>query len=371
MYLPSLPMLEDVFHATTAEVQRTLATYFVGFATGQALYGPIADRFGRKPPLYGCLILYVVTCIGCAVSPTIEALAAFRLFQAIGACGGAVIARAMVRDMFPPTEIRKAFSTLLMINGVAPAISPTCGGLLLKWFGWSSVFWFQALLGIIGLVLVHFRIKETLTPEKQQPLHLGHIFASYGRLLTDRTFLGASLGSGLAAAGMFAYIAGAPFVFIELFKLTPQQFSWMFGTNAVGIIITSNINGRIHGVPAERVFRIANLAQLCSAVLLLVAVLTGIGGFAGVWLPLMCYISCVGFTYPNGSTIALAKHGHIAGIASALLGTNQFLLAAITTTLLGVLHSETALPMAVVIVCCAGLAVVMNFALLGFQRSNR
>ena len=193
MYLSSLPQLETVFAASAAEVQRTLAAFFIGFATGQSFYGPLADRFGRKPPLYFSNSLFVAASVGCALAPSIGWLAFFRLLQALGACGGAVISRAMVRDLFEPAETRRVFSMLMLVNGVAPILAPLAGGYLLLWFGWQSVFWTLALIGALTLIGVHFRLRETLDPARAQPLHLGRVFATYRTLLSDRVLLGSSL----------------------------------------------------------------------------------------------------------------------------------------------------------------------------------
>jgi len=364
MYLPALPTLERVFHASTADVQRTLSAFFLGFSCGQSLWGPITDRYGRRAPLYFSLVTFFLTSAGCALAPTIEVLIVMRLLQAISACGGAVIARAMVRDLFPPEETRRAFSTLIMLNATAPAIGPLIGGVMLAWLGWASIFWALALASAAALLLMHFLLPESLPPGARQPLNLGHVFSTYGMLLRDRTFLGASLATGLASAGMFVYITGSPFVFIEIYKITPQQFALLFGVNALGIIAVSNLNARVlHRYPAARILKAANLIQCASGLALVLAAVTRAGVLL-TWLPLFTYVSCIGLTFPNGSALSMAKHARMAGMASALLGTNQFALAAIATAILGVIPSVTPVPMAVMIAICGCLAVTINFVAL-------
>jgi DHA1 family bicyclomycin/chloramphenicol resistance-like MFS transporter len=311
------------------------------------------------------MLLFLGASAGCAMAPSIHALALLRLLQAMGACGAAVIARAVVRDLFAPEDTRRVFSTLIMLNAFAPAAAPLLGGLLLAWLGWQSIFWALALAGVMGALLVRLQLKESLDPANAQPLHLGHIFRSYGRLFRDRVFLGSSLTTGFSSAGMFAYIAGAPFVFIELYGLTPQKFAWIFGSNALGIVLASRINVRfLQGYPADRILKGANLVQLAAGLALVAAAWTRGGSVVALWVPLFVYVASIGVTFPNGSAIALAKHGAMAGIASALLGTNQFGLAVISTTILSWLSSATAVPMAVVILTCAALATAMNFTLL-------
>jgi DHA1 family bicyclomycin/chloramphenicol resistance-like MFS transporter len=366
MYLPSLPELTRTFHTTEAGVQFTLVTFFVGFAFGQSLYGPITDRFGRKPPLYGSLVLFVVSSMACAVTPSIGWMSVFRLFQAVGACGGGVMSRAMVRDLFPPEELRKIFSMLVLVLGVSPLIAPLIGSYLLEWFGWRSTFYAQALLGSLCLLGVHFRLPESLRAEDQQPLDWGAIKSNYRRLVSDRTFVGASLVCGFSSAGMLAYIASAPFVFMEIYKVPLRVFPWMFASIAAGMITASQINGRMpRRIPVWKVLRVANLVQLTSGILVLAAALSGWGGLTAIFVPVFAYVSAAGFVFPNGSAIAMQRHGSIAGTASALLGTNQFFVAAITTTILGFIVSTTALPMAVVIAGCALCGNILNFLTLG------
>lgn len=366
MYLPSMPLLEKVFSATTAQVQITLVTFLIGFALGQALYGPITDRFGRKPPLYFSLTLFVLSSAACALSKSVNWLAFFRLLQAVGACGGAVVSRAMVRDLFPPTELRKIFSMLVLVLGVSPLISPFIGGYLLVWFGWKSVFFTQASLGALMLIAMHFRLSESLAPENARPLHMDHVLSTYSQLLRDRTFLGASLVCGFSSAGMFAYIASAPFVFINIYKLPPQQFGWLFGFIAAGLIGASQVNGRMsHNIPLWKVLRVANLVQLVAGIAVLVTASTGFGGMIGIFAPVFVYMCGTGFVFPNGSAIAMMRHGNMAGTASALLGTNQFIIAAATTIVLGVIDNSSAMPMAIVIAGCGLAATVLNYFTLG------
>jgi DHA1 family bicyclomycin/chloramphenicol resistance-like MFS transporter len=366
MYLPSMPLLEKVFHATTAQVQITLVTFLLGYALGQSLYGPVTDRFGRKPPLYFSLTLFVVSSIACAQATSVQTLSFFRLLQAIAACGGAVVSRAMVRDLFPPTELRRIFSMLVLVLGVSPLVSPFIGGYLLVWFGWKSIFFTQASLGALTLLAVHFRLRESMAPENAHPLNLDHIVSSYGELLKDGTFVGASVVCGFSSAGMFAYIASAPFVFINIYKLPPQQFGWLFGIIAAGLISASQVNGRMsHKIAIWKVLRTANLVQMIAGFAVLATASSGFGGMAGLFLPVFVYMCATGFVFPNGNAIAMMRHGNMAGTASALLGTNQFVIAAVTTIMLGWIDNSSAMPMAIVIAACGVAATLLNFATLG------
>jgi DHA1 family bicyclomycin/chloramphenicol resistance-like MFS transporter len=365
MYLPAMPQMEQVFHTTAAAVQYTMVTFLVGFALGQSLYGPITDRFGRKPPLYVSLTLFVFSSAACALAPSIQIMSFFRLLQALGACGGAVISRAIVRDLFPTSELRRIFSMLVLVVGVSPVIAPMLGSYLLIWFGWKAAFVTQTLIGIVCLAGMHFRLPESLPRTARIPLRVDTIVAGYARLIKDKTFLGASVMCGFSAAGTFAYITSAPFVYISLYKVPPAEFGWLFGAAAAGMVTASQINGRMsQRTPLWRVLRNASLVQLAAGLLLLIAVLTGRGGLAAVFVCILAYIAAQGFVFPNGSAIAMMRHGEIAGTASALLGTNQFMIAAIAATFLGLLENP-AVPMAIVIFICASASASLNFLMLG------
>ena len=360
-----MPVMEKVFHTSAQAIQVTLVTFLVGFAIGQSLYGPITDRFGRKPPLYTSLLLFIASSLGCALSPSIRVMSVFRLLQAIGACGGSVISRAMVRDLFAPHELRRIFSMLVLVLGVSPVIAPLIGSYLLVWFGWRAAFVTQALIGAACFAGMHFRLSESLPHAARRPLNLDAIRSGYAQLLKDRTFLGASFVCGFGSGGTFAYIASAPFVFISLYKVPTREFGWLFGCVAAGMVVASQINGRMpHRVPLWRVLRTANLVQLAAGTLLLATVLTGIGGLAALFAGIFVYIAAQGFVFPNGSAIAMMRHGNIAGSASALLGTNQYLIAGIFTIFLGFIENP-AVPMAIVIAGCAAAATLLNFLTLG------
>ncbi|MEO5924111.1 MAG: Bcr/CflA family multidrug efflux MFS transporter [Bryobacteraceae bacterium] len=365
MYLPAMPQLEQVFHASAAAVESTMVTFLIGFAFGQLLYGPITDRFGRKPPLYFSLVLFTISSAACAFVPSIGMMSLLRLFQALGACGGSVISRAMVRDLFPPSELRRVFSMLVLVLGVSPILAPMLGSYLLLWFGWQSAFLAQATVGVLCFLGMHFRLRESMSDEQRRPLHLGTIISSYATLIKDRTFMGASAVCGFSSAGAFAYIASASFVFISQYKVAIEHFGWLFGSVAAGMVAASQINGRMSShIPLWKVLRGANLVQLAAAILLLSSVLSGIGGLPVVFFSIFIYIACQGFVFPNGSTIAMMRHAEMAGTASALLGTTQFLIAAVGTAFLGSLDNP-AIPMALVILTCAVISTALNFLTLG------
>ncbi|MEQ1949261.1 MAG: MFS transporter, partial [Bryobacteraceae bacterium] len=257
---------------------------------------------------------------------------------------------------------------LILVLGVSPMLAPLIGSYLLDWFGWTSIFWAQGFVGALCAIAVHFRLAESMPMEARRPLSLEQIRSGYRTLLSDRTFVGAALVCGFSSAGMFSYIASAPFVLIDLYKLPPHWFGWLFGAIATGIITASQINGRMpHRIPVRSVLRRANLAQCLAGGLVLAAVVADKGGIPGLFIPVFMYMFAAGFVFPNGSTLAMIRHGKIAGSASALLGTIQYAIAAVAVIGLGEIHSKTALPMAVGIAFCGVAATAVNFLTLRGQ----
>lgn len=368
MYLPAFPELQRVFATDAGQVQTTLASFFVAFALGQVAYGPLADRFGRKPPLYAGLGFFVLASLGCALATDIDQLAALRFLQALGAGAGVVVARAMVRELFPPDEAVAVFSRLMLVIGVAPMLAPLLGGYLLLWFGWQSIFLTLALFGLLCLLLVAIRLPESLAAENVRPLSASGVVLGYSALLTDRRFLGPALVGGLSVAGMFAYITASPFVFIEVLGVPTEAYGWLFGINAFGFIAASQLNarlGRLYG-PA-RVLPVAATLQLAVGLLLLLGAALGLGGRWGVFLPVFAYLVCLGFIMPNTAALAMLPFGRSAGSASALLGLLQFGLAAVAAILAGRFAHDSPLPMALLMAGCAA-AGALAYLLLTHRR---
>jgi DHA1 family bicyclomycin/chloramphenicol resistance-like MFS transporter len=353
MYLPSFPAIARELGTTPSSVEVTAAVYFIGLAVGQAGYGPIADRLGRKPPVYFGLVLFALAAIGCAMASSVRALIALRVLQALGGCAEMVVARAMVRDCFDQRDSIRVLSLLLLVMGVAPILAPLIGGQLLVHFGWRSVFVALAAYALACLVAVKLRLPESLPPERRHRHSLAEVAGVYGMLLRDRAFVGYALCGGLVIAGMFGYIAGSPFVFIDLFGVAPERYGLIFGTNAIGIIGSSQINGQLARRVAPRaVLRTVLPVTAAAGVVLVSDAYTGLGGFAGILAPLFLCVSSVGFVLPNTTVLAMAPHGRIAGSASAVLGTTQFLLGAMAGGLVSAFNNGTAVPLAMVVAGC-------------------
>ncbi|CAJ96022.1 Bcr/CflA family multidrug efflux MFS transporter [Cupriavidus necator] len=362
MYLPSFPSLAGDLGVDIGQVQLTLGTFLVGLALGQAFYGPFSDRFGRKPPLYVGLCLYVAAAVGCALARSVESLMLWRFLQALGGCAGMVMARAVIRDRLEAHESARAFSSLMLVMGVAPILAPIVGGAILSVSGWRAIFWVLAVAGMLILLLVHLRMEESLDRRHAAPLRLGTVAKSYAELLRDREFLGYSLSAGFGSAGMFAYISGSPFVLIELHGIAPSHYGFVFGANALGLITMSQLNARlVRGRSLDQVLGGALLAACAAGLALAVAALAGVAVLPVLLAGFFVFIGALGCVSPNASALALAHQGHRAGTASALMGTLQFSLGTLGGAAVSLWRDGTALPLGVVMAACGAGAVLMRY----------
>jgi MFS transporter, DHA1 family, multidrug resistance protein len=361
MYLPALPTIAREFRVDASVVQSSLAAYFIGIAIGQAFYGPLSDRLGRKPILYLGLALVMISSIGCALAESVDALIAFRFLQALGGCAPIVIPRAIVRDHFDQAGSVRMLSVLMLVMGLAPILAPLIGGQLLVNFGWRAVFWLLTAYAAVWLTVVATVLPESLPPGRRvrHPIH--EVLGVYWRLARDRRFMGHALAGALIFAGLLAYISGSPVVFIELFQVPPEQYGFFFGINAIGIIVASQINRWLVGrVETHRIVKTVLPVAMTAGAVLVIDAYSGFGGFPGILVPLFCYIACHGFVLPNTTALAMSPHGSVAGSASALLGTLQFVLGAIAGSLVGLFANGTPVPMAAVVAGCGASAFLAN-----------
>jgi DHA1 family bicyclomycin/chloramphenicol resistance-like MFS transporter len=363
MYLPSLPTIAGELGSTTAAVEVTVAAYFTGLAAGQSLYGPISDRLGRKPPLYLGLLLFMAASIGCAFAASVPALVTLRFLQAVGGCALMVVSRAMVRDLFDERDSMRVLSLLMLVMGLAPILAPLAGGQLLVAFGWRAIFWLLTACAATCLAAVWWLLPESLAVADRRRDSLATVSRLYLMLLRDRAFMVQAICGSLTLAALFAYIAGSPTVFIQLFEVPPERFGLYFGANAFGLIAASQINGRLaRTLPAGAILaRVVPVTALAGVVLLVNAV-TGFGGFAGILVPLFVCVASVGFVVPNTTVLAMAPHGRMAGSASALLGTLQFAAGAAAAAAVSALNNGTAVPLGAVVAACGIAAFVTSRA---------
>ena len=361
-YLPGFPAMAQAFATDDKHIQLTLAVYFLGLSIGQLVYGPIADRFGRRVPLLVGVVLFTTASLACAFAPTLEWLIGARFVQALGGCAGMVLSRAIVSDKCDAVGSAKVFSQLMLVMGLAPILAPMLGGLLVNLYGWQSIFFTLTGFSALAALAVALGLPESLPANvPRQPL--SGALRQYGRLLMDREFLGHALTGGIAMAGMFAYIAGSPFVFIKLYDVPAEHYGWLFGSNAAGFILVAQINARMLAKrgPAFLLSRMVWVYLAAGLTLLAVSSLHT----QQLWpllLPLFVCIASLGCIIPNASACAMSGQGARAGSASAMLGCLQFSVAAAAAWLVGVLHDGSAMPMAMVISLCGLVSVAIAVA---------
>lgn len=367
MYLPSLPQVTESLSAPAATVQLTLTACLLGMALGQLVVGPMSDRWGRRRPLLIGLVVYVVATALCAVAPTVEFLVGFRLLQGLAGAAGIVIARAVVRDLYDGVAMARFFSTLMLIGGVAPIVAPLVGGQILRVTDWRGVFVVLTVVGALLAVLVWARLPETLPAAERHTGGVGDALRSMRGLLADLPFTGYMLTGGFAFAALFAYISASPFVIQEIYGASPQTFSLLFGVNSVGLVVVGQINGKVlvGRVGLDRVLGVGLLivAAAATALLLMATGVFGEVGLVPVAAALFVLMSAMGVTLPNAQSLALLRTRHSAGSASALLGTSSFLIGAVASPLVGMAGEHTAVPMAVVQVAAALVALLCFMAM--------
>ncbi|HEY2204710.1 MAG TPA: multidrug effflux MFS transporter [Pseudonocardia sp.] len=362
MYLPALPRITADLHTTESAIQLTLTGMLLGMGLGQLLVGPLSDAFGRRRPLLIGTGVHVVASLLCLVAPTVELLSAARVLQGLGASAGAVLALAVVRDLYTDRAAATLLSRLMLVLGVSPVLAPTIGSALLRFADWRGVFVALAVLGLLITLFAALALPETLPAARRRPARIRDTGRTYAGLLRDRPFVGMVLVAGLAMAGLFGFVSGASFVFQLQFGLDQQQFGLVFGSSAVWMIAATQANARLlRRFSPQRLLVGASAAATVSGAVLFATAATGTGGLFGVVLPLWAVLFSAGLILPNAPAVALSAHGESAGTAAALLGAMQFAVGALVSPLVGLLGSN-AFAMATVIAGSMLLSLVVLLA---------
>ena len=374
MYLPTMPSIAQNLHTDMASVQRTLSSYFAGLAIGQIIYGTLSDRLGRKGPMLFGLAVFALASVGCAMAKSVQALMILRFAQALGGCAEMVISRAVVRDRFDARESTRVFASLMLVMGAAPIVAPLMGGFFVVHGGWRMSFWVLAAIACICFVSVSVNLRESLPPSRRLvhgPAEISRVFAA---LVRHKHFMAHTLASSLLLTGLFAYVGSSSFVFIELFHVSPQWFWVIFGTNAAGLIASSQINGRLTQRIAPHIVlrRALVVAVVAGAGLLLSSAIAWPdhlrwAHYATFFPTLFIYMSTAGFIFPSATALAMGPQGRIAGNASALLGFMQFLISGCGTWLVSALYDGSARPMAIIMLTAAIAALLINLTLARYR----
>lgn len=361
MYLPAFPALRESFGVSAGTVQSTLVTFFLGLSIGQVLYGPLSDRLGRRTPLLAGIGLYLAASLAAMAAPSIQWLAAARLAQGLGGCAGMVISRAVVRDRFAEHQAAAAFSTIMLVMGVAPVVAPTLGGAVLHLLSWRGIFGFLTLFGLACFISVARGLPETLPPDRRSGGDLLETLRAFAALLRHRKFMTYTLAGGLVQSCLFAYLSGSPGLFMSLKHLTPGQYSLLFGTNAAGLIAMGQVNIRLlRRFNGRRIALVANLTTLTAAAALLAVAILDPPGLLPLWLPLFVVVASGGLIFGNLAAAAMSHADRDAGAASSLMGVLQFGMGALAGAVVGVLDNGTAVPLAALITLLAGAGLIMQ-----------
>lgn len=364
MYLPSIPAMATSLASAEGAVQLSLMTFFAGLMLGQLIYGPLSDKFGRKPLIYLGLSIFVLGSIACAMAETVLQLQWIRFVQGLGGSIGMVIAFAIIKDQFHGPEMGKMMSMVLAILGLSPVAAPLIGDGLQHLGSWRTIFIFLAVYAVAVIALVAMFLPETRQAEQRADFKLSQTFSHYVNIATDRKFIIFALTLCIAQAGFFAYIAGSASVFISEYQLSSTQFSLLFAVNAFGLIAAAILNPKLHekfGV--LNAYKVVNTAYFIVITLLLLCLYIGINHLAVICIGLFIAVALLGFIMPTGSQLALMHQGRNAGTASALLGSMQFGFGAIITTITGIFAAYAGFGLISIIFICAALSAAMCWTL--------
>ncbi|GAA0500682.1 Bcr/CflA family efflux MFS transporter [Salinibacillus aidingensis] len=364
MYLPSFPGIADDLHTSASLVQLSLTTCLIGLAIGQIIIGPISDSQGRRTPLLISISLFALSSFICAIAPNITTLVIGRFLQGFTASAGVVLSRAVVRDVFSGRELTKFFALLMVINAVAPMIAPMAGGaiLALPFASWETIFYFLGIIGILIVLTVAWKLKETLPEERRIPGSVGNTIKTMGSLMKDRSFIGYALVVGFVHGGSFAYVSGTPFVYQGIYGVSPQVYGVLFGINGLAIISGSFIIGRLGGIiPERKLLRTAVIIALsATTVILTMAIIEG--PLFSLVIPIFIYMTSMGMVLTSTFTLAMEHQEKRAGSASAVLGMLPLLLGSLVSPLVG-LDESTAVPMGAILFSTSLIGCIAFFTL--------
>lgn len=353
MYLPGFPAIATDLNTTIASVQLSLTSYFIGIAAGQMLYGPLLDRFGRKPPLYAGLSIYVFASIGCAFTQSVEALIAMRFLQAIGGCAGMVSAQALVRDLFPPDKTAQAFSLMTLVVAISPMIAPTVGGYLTVAWGWHSLFILLAVITFAMLVCVYFYLPGGRKADSSISLKPVSVMKNFYTVVKQPQFLIYTLTGGFAAAAPFAYIAGSADVFMNLYGSSPQEYGWIFAGIAAVIIGTTQLNHLLlQKYTSQKVIKVNIMIQSAIGILLIIGTWLGWYDKLSLVILIALFLAGHGLTNPNATALSLAPFTKHTGSAASLGGSFRMAMGGVGSALVSAFHNGTAMPMIAVMTGC-------------------
>lgn len=363
MYLPAFPQIAKDLHTSMGDVSLSVSAYFLGFALGQIIYGPLLDRYGRKRPLYIGLILYIIASLGCAASGSIEALLVARFFQAVTGCVASVAAMAMVRDFFPADKSTRIISLLILILGLSPLLAPTTGSLVVSALSWRWVFVLLSVIVFIMTLVTIFLLPEGHAPDTSVSLKPRPILTGFRDILLEKKFYIFALAGTFSFAGLFVYVAGSPAIFMDGFHLGAKAYGLVFALLSVGFIGGSQMNHLLtRKYRNEQVFKTVLMLQVATSALFLAGVLNNWYGLTAHLIFLFILLACAGITYPNAAAIALSPFSKNAGSAAALLGFIQIGIGGLISSGIGMLNTKGSFSTALIMALASAIALVILLA---------
>lgn len=338
IYLPAMPVMANELQGN---VELTITGFLVGFCIAQLIWGPISDHLGRRIPLVIGMVLFVIGSMGCALSTDITQIVFWRVFQALGACTGPMLARAMIRDLFSRTRAAQMLSTLTIVMAIAPIVGPLLGGQMIKFASWHAIFWLLAVIGVLMLCSLYW-LPETLPPERRVKASIRGAFETYYTLLSNRSFMRFTLSLTFYYVAAYAFITGSPFVYISWFHIDPQHYGWLFAINIVGVMSMSAVNRRlVQRYPLETLLKRAVSVATLAALALAVGTKLNVGGVVMIVATVFVFFSMNGIIAATATAAALDSAPNAAGSASALIGALQYGSGIISSLLLALFSDGT------------------------------
>ncbi len=352
MSLPALPAMAVAFSAPAAGVQLTISSYLIGYALGQLFYGPLSDRYGRRPMLLFGLVVYTIAGFLCATAPSIEIMVALRLLQGLGGCVGVVVTRAAARDYFSGSDLGQTMSSITAVQAFGPLLAPVLGGVLADHLGWHSIFIVQGAFAALILALTWSGFAESLAQRDIHAIRPSRLLANYITFFCNPRCIGFALVSACVFGGLFAVLSASPFVLIDLYGLSSQTYGFFFGSSVLGYMVGAFFNRRFlrQGVTGDQLMRwgLGVLAVAAFAMLYFAGTMTG--GTLGIMGPYVVYCIAISLVQSNSIAAAMEPIPHMAGTGSSLMGAIQMSSAAVGGIAVNYFFNGTGLPMGIAIV---------------------
>ncbi|MEZ7514589.1 multidrug effflux MFS transporter [Flavobacterium frigidarium] len=360
MYLPGFAQIATDLNTTVASVAMTLSSYFIGISAGQLLYGPLLDRYGRKKPLFIGMLVYIAASLGCVFVRDIDTFIGLRFIQAVGSCAATVASVSMVRDLFPVKDIPKVFSLLMLVVGLSPMLAPTVGGYVTDWYGWHMVFVILMFIGIIIMLAAQFGLPNSYEPDTSISLKPKPILKNFANVLKEPQFYTYAFTGAIAFSGLFTYVAASPIIFMDIYKVDPKMYGWIFAFMSLSFILSSQLNSiLLKWYRSEQLIYGALLTQSIIAVVFLVLAINNMLGLYETIGMLFLFLACLGISNPNTAGLTLAPFSNNAGSASALMGAIQLGLGALASFAVGVFVTASIYPMVVIMATSTIVALIV------------